>query len=208
MPISPGIKEDKRIDLPPGRTAPFLKTRERYGQLSNMASGFPLHVAGLTFSGSEALYQSLKYPEWPVMQQMIAAKRGGMAAKRLTRNPDLPPVRDDWNGVKKSAMMAALAEKLAQHGDRFGQALLETEDRLIIEVSYKDRFWGAGPQRDGTYVGSNVLGRMLTRLRDELLQADGNAEAAAGSFIEFIPELIRNEALLVNGKAPWRLARI
>ena len=196
--------EDQRIRLSPERIAPFLKTRDQHGDLSNMAAGFRVRAGGMIFSGSEALYQSLKYPAWPVMQQILARQNNGMAAKRKTREPDMPPPREDWDSVKKAAMIVALATKLAQHPARFGRALLATQDKLIVEVSYKDRFWGAEPQRDGSYAGCNVLGRMLTQLRQELEKTDGDGKQAARNFVDYLPDRIRNEELTLNRRHPWR----
>ena len=42
--------------------APFMRSREKHGQLSNMTFGYPLSVNGIDFQGPEGLYQALKYP--------------------------------------------------------------------------------------------------------------------------------------------------
>jgi len=50
----------------------FLKTREAFGGLSNMAAGFPLHVQGSRIYTSEALYQACRFPHLPEIQRLIA----------------------------------------------------------------------------------------------------------------------------------------
>ena len=44
------------------KSAVFRKTKERFGALSNMAGGFPLHVNGVKIRTSEALYQACRFP--------------------------------------------------------------------------------------------------------------------------------------------------
>ena len=49
----------------------FKKTKEKYGGLSNMASGYPINLNNIRILTSEALYQSLRYPEYPEFQKEI-----------------------------------------------------------------------------------------------------------------------------------------
>ena len=46
----------------------FMRSRDRYGRLSNMTSGFPLEVNRLRFQGPEGLYQAMKFPHDPAQQ--------------------------------------------------------------------------------------------------------------------------------------------
>ena len=62
-------------------------------------------------------------------------------------------------------MRWALQVKLAQNWDKFGELLLLTGDRPIVEHSRRDPFWGAKPVDDETLVGTNALGRLLMELR-------------------------------------------
>ena len=153
-------------------------------------------------SGPESLYQALKFPARPDVQLAIGRQSNGMAAKKRAYRPDNPPVRADWNRIKKYAMMAALATKLQQHPYAFAAALMETSGRLCVEVSYRDFYWGAKPRQDGSYTGRNVLVRMLTKLRRKLEQADGDAGQAAHAFLKRLPDEVV-ERLIINGRAPW-----
>ena len=40
----------------------FRKTKEAFGALSNMASGFPIRINGTFILTSEALYQACRFP--------------------------------------------------------------------------------------------------------------------------------------------------
>lgn len=156
--------------------AAFRRSRERYGQLSNMTFGYPLTVNGLTFQGPEGLYQALKYPADHDLQRRIASQRSGMEAKKAAYAGAARP-RPDWDSRRVQAMTCTLAEKLAQHPETFAAALRETEGLIIVENSQRDPFWGAQPVPGG-FRGVNALGQLLNQLRD-LLEESGDPQRAA-----------------------------
>lgn len=145
----------------------FHKTRERWGELSNMASDFPLVVCGHVWPSSEALYQACRFPDLPDVQELIARQTSGMAAKMRSK-PHRSATREDWPRIRVRVMRWVLRVKLAQHMKRFGAVLLATGEAPIVERSSKDRYWGAVESRDGTLEGQNVLGRLLMELREEM----------------------------------------
>jgi ribA/ribD-fused uncharacterized protein len=176
-----------------GNVAAFMRSRDRYGNLSNMTFGFPLAVNGVGFQGPEGLYQALKFPNDPGTQRLIASQQSGMEAKKTAyRNPGFRP---DWEEVKVQAMRYTLAVKLRQHPRRFGEALAETGDLPIVERSNRDPFWGARPQGN-ILAGVNTLGKLLTELRDTLGENGGDAAKAANAFAAQVPA----ERLRVNGR--------
>lgn len=154
----------------------FCKTKDPFGELSNMAPGFPLEVGGKRFRGAEALYQAARFPHRPDVQQMILAQASPVEAKRVSR-VYLTETRPDWERVKVKVMRWVLRVKLAQHYERFGRVLGATGNRAIVELSLKDRFWGARPEGEWL-VGVNALGRLLMELR-ELYRQKSPAEACA-----------------------------
>lgn len=145
----------------------FLKTKERFGGLSNMAAGFPLRVNGVHIKTSEALYQACRFPHMPEVQQLIIGENSPMTAKMRSK-PYRRVSRDDWDFVRVKIMRWCLRVKLAQNWREFGRLLLATGDRPIVEQSRKDDYWGAKVVDDGTLVGMNVLGRLLMELREQL----------------------------------------
>jgi predicted NAD-dependent protein-ADP-ribosyltransferase YbiA (DUF1768 family) len=60
-------------------------------------------------------------------------------------------------------MSNILRLKLAQH-EYVRRKLLATGDRDLIEDSWRDDFWGWGPNRDG----QNMLGKLWMEIRAEL----------------------------------------
>lgn len=77
-------------------------------------------------------------------------------------------VRKSWSRVKVSVMREILRAKVSQH-DYVRKKLLETGDRTIIENSWRDDFWGWGPNKKG----KNMLGKLWMEVRNEVRQAEG-----------------------------------
>jgi hypothetical protein len=80
--------------------------------------------------------------------------------------------RPDWDEVRVEIMRWCLRVKLAQHWEKFSALLLSTGHMPIVEESYRDPFWGARPTTPETLVGTNMLGQLLTELRDQLQGQD------------------------------------
>ncbi len=145
----------------------FLKTTEQFGGLSNMAGGYPLLINNISILTSEALYQACRFPHKSDVQKIIIAQRSPMTAKMKSK-PYRKDSRPDWDNVRVHVMWWCLRVKLAQHWERFGNLLLSTGNKPIVEISYRDPFWGATPTTSETLEGSNILGQMLTHLREQL----------------------------------------
>ena len=146
----------------------FLKTKEKFGGLSNMAGGFPLCVNGIRVRTSEALYQACRFPHRPELQETIIAQKSPMAAK-MKGKPYRHDSRRDWDRVRVQIMRWCLRVKLAQNWESFSELLRDTGERKIVEQSHKGGFWAAKPIGDGTRLkGENVLGRLLMELREAI----------------------------------------
>ena len=152
----------------------FLKTKEAFGGLSNMAAGYPLEINGVCIRTSEALYQACRFPHLPQIQQLIIDQKSPMTAK-MKGKPHRSNSRPDWERVQIKVMRWCLRVKLVKNWKEFSTLLLNTDDLPIVEESRRDQFWGAKPSDDETLVGMNVLGRLLMELRDEIKTSDGTA---------------------------------
>lgn len=147
----------------------FRKTKEAFGGLSNMAGGYNLKINSVKILTSEALYQACRFPHLPDVQKLIIAQNSPMTAKMKSK-PYRDQSRPDWDQVRVNIMRWCLRVKLVQNWEKFGQLLLQTGDKPIVEDSSKDDFWGAIPTEDNQLVGANVLGRLLMELREHLKQ--------------------------------------
>lgn len=158
-----------------GEVVVVYKTKEDFGGLSNMASGYPLHINGVRILTTEALYQACRFPHMPEVQREIIGQHSPMTAKMKSK-PHRKDSRADWDDVRYKVMRWCLRVKLAQNYEEFGRLLLATRDRPIVEQSRKDDYWGAklSDETGDTLIGQNVLGRLLMELREKLKDdADG-----------------------------------
>jgi ribA/ribD-fused uncharacterized protein len=82
-----------------------------------------------------------------------------------------------WRRERENIVLAGNRLKFTQNAD-LKALLLETAGTTLVEASPYDRIWGIGlaakdprAQDPATWRGQNLLGHILTRLRDELLAA-------------------------------------
>ncbi len=147
----------------------FRKTKEAFGGLSNMCSGYPLNINGHKILTSEALYQACRFPDSPEIQRLIINERSPMAAKMKSKPHRTKYTRKDWDEVRIKIMRWSLQVKLAQNFITFGKLLEDTYSKDIVEDSRKDKFWGAVREKnnENTLIGVNALGRLLMELRQK-----------------------------------------
>lgn len=136
-------------------------------------SAFTLQWCGHRFDTSEAAYHWMKFPSSVGISQhdlvtreairysIIIAPSAHEAFKIAERNRDYR--RIDWDDVKVGVMRELLRFKVNQH-EYVKRKLLSTGDRELIENSWRDGFWGWGPNQDG----QNQLGKLWMEIRSEL----------------------------------------
>lgn len=152
----------------PVDTVTFCKSRDPYGELGNMAGGYPivLRSADVTFKSSEALYQALKYPDLPQVQQLILDAPNGYVAKRVQLEyQDM--IHPKFHEHKVAIMGFAISMKALQHEAHFKQLLQDVNGRAIVEYAKHDSFWGASTDDQGLYTGTNALGRLWMQIADD-----------------------------------------
>ena len=185
----------------------FMATRDDCNLLSTFTPGTPLKVNGITFKTPEGLYQAFKFSNSPSLQKIIGEQDYGTDAKEKAefmeemRPKDLRP---DWEAMRVPAMVYTMAITLRSRPE-FAEALLETGEKPIVQISIKDPFWGAQPDPDRiVLVGRNALGKILTEMRDELRWRMGDVPATARKFSTEIPR----GRLLINSRTvqPLRAA--
>jgi len=144
----------------------FFYEQEFY-VLSNF-SAFNLRWQRRTFPTSEHAYQWEKFALLTrdesgvyIRDKIKEAPSAHEAFKMAERWKHLR--RPEWNVVKVDVMRAILREKANQH-EYVRRKLLETGDRELIEDSWRDDFWGWGPNRDG----QNMLGKLWMEIRAEI----------------------------------------
>ncbi len=148
-----------------GECIVFRSTKEKFGGLSNMAPGYPIIINGIEFRTSEALYQSLRYPRYPEIQQQIIVQKSPISAKMKSKKY-YEFTRIDWMKIRFVIMKFCLEIKLQQNWDKLYEVLLSTEHLPIVEEAPDGKVWGAVLKGD-YYIGTNALGRLLMQLRED-----------------------------------------
>lgn len=78
-------------------------------------------------------------------------------------------MKEDWDEIKNDIMFQGVKRKFESNPDIL-ESLLATEEKLLIENSPYDKYWGIG--QDGS--GYNQLGTILMRVR-LILRTEQNA---------------------------------
>lgn len=133
--------------------------------LSNFSS-FTLQWRGIRFDTLEAAYHWEKFVPAGFMGSVAAGVREHIrtapsaheAFQIAQKNKGLR--RPDWDAVKVGIMRELIRAKADQH-EYVRRKLLATGDRELVENSWRDDFWGWGPNRDG----QNMLGKLWMELR-------------------------------------------
>lgn len=172
----------------------FYDPKSPYYEFSNFFEE-PFNLDGRTWPTVEHYFQAAKFtdPEYvevirncstPCKAFVLARQKlkGGYAAKwcvnlkggdrRLLNDIILEycprvSIRPDWDEVRVDVMQKALMAKFSQ-SKRLKTMLLETQDKIIMEDSPRDSFWGIG--KDGK--GTNMLGHLLMKVRDEVSHSE------------------------------------
>lgn len=132
-----------------------------YYVLSNFAA-FTLQWRGKRFDTSESAYHYEKFFGAPDIQHAITQAPSAHEAFKLAEHFKTQR-REDWEGVKVATMYAILHAKAAQH-EYVRKKLLATGDRELIEDSWRDSYWGWGPNRNG----HNKLGWLWMQVRADI----------------------------------------
>ena len=96
-------------------------------------------------------------------QQIRGGYRWIQELNNIIRSYEDITIRPDWNEVRDNAMRRAILNKFIRNHNLLN-ILLTTNDKIIIEHTSRDNYWGDGG--DGS--GQNKLGKILMETRDIL----------------------------------------
>lgn len=162
--VEAGALTDERIDSLRGLdTAGRVRFYEHDFYVLSNFSAFTLVWKGIRFDTSEAAYHWEKFDGCDQeVQDMILEAPSAHAAFKIAESQRIVR-RADWDEIKVDVMHRILRSKAEQH-EYVRRKLLATGDRELVEDSWRDDFWGWGPNRDG----KNMLGRLWMQVRSEL----------------------------------------
>ena len=141
-------------------TEPIVFYEREYYFLSNF-SAFAIMWKGHFCLTSEHAYQTEKFEDEELKEAIRKTMSAHDSKKLLHEHKD--KYRKDWNEVKLGIMKEILREKVKQH-PYIMKKLLESGKRELVEDSWRDDFWGWGPNKDG----ANHLGKLWMEVREEV----------------------------------------
>ncbi len=113
------------------------------------------------------LFQDFKTAE-KILAEPEPRKQKELGREVQGFNPDI------WDLRKEGIVLIGLREKFYQNPHLLA-ALMETRGTILVEASPLDKIWGAGLDEEGCrntppgdWIGLNLLGLLLTQLRNEL----------------------------------------
>ncbi|MBX4215712.1 NADAR family protein [Candidatus Parcubacteria bacterium] len=144
---------------------PIFFYEHEFYVFSNFSS-FAIEWKGKLWPTSEHAYQAERFDDTATKEIVRAMRSAHEAFKYAQANKGKQ--RGDWNEIKLGVMKEILSEKVRQHS-YVKKKLLESSDRTLIEDSWRDDFWGWGPNKDG----KNHLGKLWMEVRAEARGKEG-----------------------------------
>jgi ribA/ribD-fused uncharacterized protein len=140
----------------------FFYEQEFY-PLSNF-SAFSILWKGIRFDTSEVAYQWEKFRDHPAAQLRIQQAPSSHIAFQIAQ-VSKHLARPDWDTVRVDIMERILWAKVDQH-EYVRRKLLETGNRILVEDSWRDSFWGWGENRQGRNELGNLWMKIRTKMRE------------------------------------------
>ena len=133
-------------------------------------SNHPFLLEEVQWKTAEHYYQACKFKGLIFSDQIIIAA-DGEAAYELG-NKWLKRKVSGWKKSRQLYMTRALYRKVKEYPE-IQQALIETGDNLLLEISQYDYFWGIGRDQRG----ENTLGKVWMGIRKKLIDEADDAPA-------------------------------
>ncbi len=138
----------------------FYDPNAENGWLANFSS-HPIKLDGVIYKTVEHFFQAQKFSEKAIVNEILNAQtpKEAKAIAKQKRNIR----RTDWGIIKEEIMYRGIKTKFSQYNE-LKKLLLLTDEKVLIEKSDEDYYWGIG--NNGT--GKNRMGELLMKLRNEL----------------------------------------
>ena len=128
----------------------------------------PFQLENIEWPSLEHYFQAMRFND-EEYRRSIASTGTPEAIKKLKKSW-FKSKRKDWKQVRTTVMTRGLYMQCQMYPE-MAQALLQTEDKRLVENSLYDYFWGCGRDRRG----ENQYGKVLMNIRAKL-QQDGHAK--------------------------------
>ena len=134
--------------------------RGEYGFLSNFYPS-PLEYDGVEYPTAEHAFQAAK-TDVPVHKRQIAKAKSAVVAKHLGKMVTLRP---GWEEVRDEVMLEVLRCKFRDNAELADRLVATGKERLVEGNKWDDTYWGMSGG-----VGENKLGKLLMRVRKEIIK--------------------------------------
>ena len=156
-------------EYPADKTVSFLKVDGEWGLLSNFART-PIVIDGVSFDCAEKLFQVMKFTDYE-SRKVIYSKKGQPIKMMARHQEKVGSVREDWGRIFIDVMKFCLMQKYSQ-SEAFRKELERSKGMFIVEQQPNPKrpagAYSAKLSEDGsTWVGPNIMGRLLMELRDK-----------------------------------------
>lgn len=131
----------------------------QYSCFSNF-SPHPVKIDGKTYPTTEHYFQSQKFVDNIQYMEKIRLAATPAYAKKLG-NAQVYGYRKNWDKVKEYIMIKCLIAKFTQNKE-LQKILLSTRNKILIEHTKNDLYWGDGMDSSGL----NRLGHCLMLVRE------------------------------------------
>ena len=148
------------MDYKDGKIIKFYIRTKPFGFLSNFHRARQV-VDGVAYLTNEHYYQSMKAKD-PAIRRWIGESPKAWHSMKMGRLLRENEMVDGWEEKKVEVMLTGLRAKFQQNHNLM-MMLLNTGDKMLIEDSPTDMFWGGSlPSSE------NMLGNLLMQVRTEL----------------------------------------
>lgn len=208
------LLEAARSDRAQGVVLCWKETQDN-GYLSNWARS-PFVIDGVSYNCAEQWIMACKARacgDDAVLAQIMSSQ-SPRKQKGLGRSLDPKAVKRSWRLQDKMAAQLAGARAKFQQNEALMLKLLRTGQKVIAEASPSDRVFGIGlapsdplAQDPSNWKGTNLLGKALMSVRDELrqqiLQAHGEiGESEATALTEVDPQSAEDMESVISESEP------
>ena len=139
-----------------------MQMKDEYFFLSNF---YPCEIKTTygTFPSVENAYQSMK----DVNKANLFFNITPGKAKRLGSNPNIIHLRADWEEIKLQLMEDLIRQKFQK--EEMKNQLIKVTEPITEDNNWGDSYWGVYNGK-----GENHLGKILTKIRNEILEENKN----------------------------------
>lgn len=142
--------------------------KKEYFWLSNMCKfDTPYKTKHGELPTGEHMYQYAKSKDtsW---RKKVCGISNPYEVRKLSRDPDVCVLREDWEEIKDDVMFEVIAYKFSNHNDSLLEKLLSTDGFGIVHGNYhNDLYWGYCLKTNN---GEDRLGKLIMDRRNHYLK--------------------------------------